>query len=271
MRDVIVPFGDTHCGSTLGLCTPIAELSDSIHTASPGQMALYNYWLEIWDEIITPLKKKDRLHVVANGDMVDGDHHNTPQIFTRRDVDQANIVVSLLTPIRNRAAELYMIAGTPSHVGINAEKWLAQELAAHGKTVLPKLELEVQGVRFFFAHRGPNPGIREHTLGDSIRRQLRDEFLRAMRYGYEPAHYYCWSHYHQSPPPETLTMMYKGKEHTMTGMVLPAWQLCTEYGHGIQKGPSISHIGMRWFEVVDGVVTMHSRIDVRDETRRVKA
>jgi hypothetical protein len=271
-RDIIVPFGDTHCGSTLGLCTPRVVLSDEgEYRASKAQLALHKYWLSIWGEILASLGKDDRLHVIANGDLVDGDHHNTPQIFTRRDVDQANIIIDLLTPIRNQAEQLYIIAGTTSHVGIDAERYIAQELAAYDKTVLPKLELEVQGIRFRFAHHGPNPGTREHTIGDGIRRELRNEYLQALRHGVDPAHYYIWSHYHQSPPAETITMMHNGNEHTMTGVVLPAWQLCTEYAHRVQKGASISHIGMRWFEVVDGAVTMHSRIDIRDETRRVRA
>ena len=271
MRDIIVPFGDTHCGSTLGLCTNRVELSDEgEYRASKAQKAMRKYWERIWADILASMDKDDRLHIVANGDLVDGDHHGTPQIFTRRDIDQANLAVALLAPIRNRAAEMYIIAGTTSHVGINAEQIIAQELGAHRRRVLPKLELEVQGIRFYFAHHGPNPGGREHTMGDSIRRQLRDEFYRALRYGNTPADYYVWSHYHRSPPPEQITMQASG-EHTMTGVVLPAWQLCTEYGHRVQKGPSISHIGMRWFEVEDGAVTMHKNIDVRDETVRVKA
>ena len=272
MRDIIVPFGDTHCGSTLGLCTERVILSDEgEYRASKGQKALLKYWQNTWADIIRSLEPGDRLHVVANGDLVDGDHHGTPQIFTRRDVDQANVAIDLLAPIRNHAAELYIIAGTTSHVGINAEQIVAQELSAYGGRVLPKLMLDVQGIRFFFAHHGPNPGTREHTLGDPIRRELRNEYLSALRYGNDPAHYYAWSHYHRSPPPETITMVHKGAEHTMTGVVLPAWQLCTEYGHRVQKGASISHVGMRWYEIVDGIVTMHSRIDIRDETRRVKA
>lgn len=278
MRDIIVPFGDTHCGSTLGLCTPKVGLTDGgEYRASKAQKAMHKFWLSAWDEIFSSAEavstnvERARIHVIANGDLVDGDHHNTPQIFTRRDADQANLAIDLFAPIRNRAENMYIIAGTPSHVGINAEQIIAKELAVHNRAVLPKLELEVQGKRFYFAHHGPNPGTREHTKGDSIRRQLRDEFYRSVAHGYKPADYYCWSHYHRSPPPETITMRADGKEHSMMGMVLPAWQLCTEYGHKVQKGPSISTIGLRWFEVVDGVVTMHSNIDVRDETVRIKA
>ena len=84
MKHIVVCVGDTHCGSTVGLCPPEGlELDDGgLYEPNKSQHWLWNNWVEAWAAIksVKRKNKKAKLHLILNGDLVDGDHHKTTQI-----------------------------------------------------------------------------------------------------------------------------------------------------------------------------------------------
>ena len=61
MKHIVVCLGDTHCGSTVGLCPPEGlELDDEgLYLPSKAQLWLWNNWEEAWAKIKS-VKRKNR-------------------------------------------------------------------------------------------------------------------------------------------------------------------------------------------------------------------
>lgn len=271
MRQILAVVSDLHQGSSVAVSPQrVEKLDGGYHQASELQLAMLEYYQKAWADIFN-IAGGDEVIVVANGDMVDGDHHDTYELWSHLVNDQVTAALYLLTPIFNRASRGFVMQGTSSHVidGATAEDWIASELGAHKKRSLPKLELTIQGQRFFFAHHGPSPGNTEHTLGDPIRRELKKQFFRALRYDKRPAHWYIWSHWHRCWH-ETVTMEYKNEPYRMHGIVTPAWQLHTKYVNRIEKGRSIADIGLIFFVIENGYVELFRILDRRDTTEVVE-
>src|SRR5690554_3562020 len=87
----VVCVSDLHCGSTVAVCPPTLHLDDGgEYHASDAQRWLWQLWREFWERVERERDRDDAdLYVVYNGDLVDGDHHNTPQIMSRNPVAQA--------------------------------------------------------------------------------------------------------------------------------------------------------------------------------------
>ncbi len=271
MRHVIAVVADMQVGSTVAICPRRVELIDGgIYQPSKAQASMLRYWDKCW-QLVYDAAGKDDLLLVANGDLVDGDHHNSYQLWSRRSNDQERAALDLLLEPRQKAKECYLVQGTATHVenGGSSEDRLAQELGAHRARSLHKLSLDVQGVRFLFAHHGPTPGRAEHTRGDAVRRELRNQFYAALRHGYEPPHVCVWSHQHRFIH-ETISMEYHGRMHVMHGYITPAWQLATQHIHRLERGPVLADVGLMWFVIEGGRMMWHIELDRRDTTEAVR-
>jgi len=160
---------DEHCRSTIGLIHPLGvPLSDGGHyTPSKGQHWLWTAWVRGWD-MVADLAEKHNAPVwwINNGDLVDGDHHNTPQIVSRDSVPEREIVRRVLdVPLGLNPERTFIIRGTESHVGPNAssEESIARALSdSYPVEVEPEtgnfswwhLMMEVEGVFVDVLHHG---------------------------------------------------------------------------------------------------------------------
>ena len=230
---------------------------------------MWKYWRASWRQI-KEVAGEDEIIWVNNGEPTDGDHHGTYQIWSKRRTDQFNAALECLLIPSQMATRSFFIRGTQAHSGpgFDVEDQIAQELGGWKLRSHKKIELTLQGNRFFFAHHGPSPGYRDHTWGDPIRRELRDQFNRAIKRGRMPPQYYVWAHYHQKAY-ETLTIEYKGEDFTMHGFIVPGWQLDTAYISRLKKGEDIFEIGLLYFIIEDGHVEHKWIVDRRDTTERV--
>ena len=96
LHTIVVVIGDLHCGSTVGLMPPFWQTSDNnIIIQNELQVLLWQQWLENW-HIIADLRLNNvtwpRLIIVHNGDAVEGDHHDTTQLITKRIDEQERIL-----------------------------------------------------------------------------------------------------------------------------------------------------------------------------------
>ena len=122
MTTVIAAVGDTHCGSTVGLCPPIYELNGQGHReANTIQKWLWRSWIDYWHRIDALVEQHNAdLWVVLNGDIVEGVHHGTTQVVSLRVDDMMNIALSVLEPRVRKAKHLFVTKGTEAHVGAGA-------------------------------------------------------------------------------------------------------------------------------------------------------
>ena len=173
--------GDLHCGSTVGLAHPGddgegVELDDGgFYQLSKGQRYLWACWEEVWQKVRSMARRK-RLHLIINGDQIDGDHHSTPQICSRLSGTQVSMALKALqTPLSLKPSAIHIMRGTPVHVGSSAqtEEGIARTLAAQGHPVIKdpdihtyssyRRRIDIEGVRLDVAHHG-RAGRLPHTF-----------------------------------------------------------------------------------------------------------
>jgi hypothetical protein len=259
MKHIVVCFGDLHCGSTVGLCPPEGvELDDGgLYMPSRGQEWLWDNWEESWDKIKS-VKRKNRdakLHLVCNGDAVDGDHHRTTQIFSSGEGQHVDCALETLrVPLALKPDSIHITRGTPAHVGraggleegmakaLKSQGWKVVEDPDTGTTSSYQRMIKFGNLRFDVKHHG-RMGRRAHTKGPYMRWYAQDVFFNYMMDGEDPPDIAIRSHFHQFAD--------SGRIHKVkTRLVaLPAWQLATEYVHRVAE--SLADIGLVWFEIDD--------------------
>ena len=259
MKHIVVCVGDTHCGSTVGLCPPEGlELDDEgLYLPSKAQNWLWNNWEEAWGKVKSVKRKnrKAKLHLILNGDLIDGDHHRTTQIATGlTGVHMRCAMESLRVPLALKPNTIHVLRGTPSHVGRagGSEEGIARALKAASWPVVGDPDtgmkssysrvIQVGNTRFDIKHHG-RMGRRAHTKGPYMRWFAQDIFFHHMMDGDDPPDVAIRSHFHQFAD--------SGRIHKIKtrAVALPAWQLATEYVHRVAE--SLADIGLVWFEVDD--------------------
>ena len=201
MKHIVVCFGDTHCGSTVGLCPPEGiPLDDGgLYMPNRGQEWLWNNWEEAWAKIKS-LKRKHRqakLHLVLNGDLTDGDHHRTTQIATGHEGVHVHCAMEVLrVPLALKPDSIHILRGTPAHVGRagGMEEGLAKALKGQGWKVIEDPDtgnassyhrlIKFGGLTFDVKHHG-RMGRRAHTKGPYIRWYAQDIFFNYLMDGEE--------------------------------------------------------------------------------------
>ena len=259
MKNIVVCVGDTHCGSTVGLCPPEGlELDDEgLYLPSKAQNWLWNNWEEAWGKVKSVKRKnrKAKLHLILNGDLIDGDHHRTTQIATGlTGVHMRCAMESLRVPLALKPNTIHVLRGTPSHVGRagGSEEGIARALKAASWPVVGDPDtgmkssysrvIQVGNTRFDIKHHG-RMGRRAHTKGPYMRWFAQDIFFNHIMDGDDPPDVAIRSHFHQFAD--------SGRIHKIKtrAVALPAWQLATEYVHRVAE--SLADIGLVWFEVDD--------------------
>lgn len=242
-RDVWAITSDQHCGSTLGLCSPEGVSLDDggWYMPSEAQRALYSCWMDYWAQVALKVGKDDRLYVVVNGDLLDGDHHNTPQIISKNlPATQHRIALDVFElPLSLRPSAFFVIRGTEVHVGKSAgnEEALAEALGAEqtpgGNYSWWHLEVESNGVRMDFAHHG-RMGQRPWTKMGGVSTLAAEIMLSCVEHESPIPDLVLRSHYHRWADSD---------ENYRTRVIqLPGWQLSTGYVYRIAPR-SIPSIG----------------------------
>jgi len=228
-----------------------------MYEPNKSQRWLWDNWEKAW-AVIRSVKRKNRkakLHLVLNGDLIDGDHHRTTQIASGlTGVHVRCALESLRVPLALKPSTVHILRGTPSHVGRagGSEEGIAQALSAEGWNVIKDPDtgkrssysrlIQIGPVLFDIKHHG-RMGRRAHTKGPYIRWFAQDIFFNYMMDHEEPPDVAVRSHFHQFAD--------SGRIHKVKtrAVALPAWQLATEYVHRVAE--SLADIGLVWFEIDD--------------------
>ena len=209
-RVKIAVVGDLHCGSTVALCPDRILLDDGgAYEASTAQRWLWQCWTDYWQAVDEDRREGHQLYLIFNGDMVDGDHHNTPQILSRNPEAQAAVLsAALAVPLALDPDRLFVVRGTEVHVGAGgaSEEGVARRWRTDGLPVVPDPESgtaswwhfrgEIQGVRLDVTHHG-RTGHREHTRANAANLHAHDILLSHVKAGDPPPHLCLRAHYHR--------------------------------------------------------------------------
>lgn len=211
MTVVLACVSDVHAGSTLALCPPSIKLDDGgEYHASKAQRWLWQSWLEYWDRVKSVQHQhKAQLYTVFNGDLVEGDHHQTSQILSRNPNAQAAVVnAAMAVPLGMKPDRIFIVRGTEAHVGssASAEERIADGLRRDKRPIEgdPETEtaswwhlrLDVYKTRIDVTHHG-RTGQREHTRASAAVLHAHDIFLAHAKHGDRHPDLALRAHYHK--------------------------------------------------------------------------
>lgn len=224
---LLVILSDLHAGSTVALMPPSFEtLEGQTIEQSPMQKWLWECWLKC-NKWIDGIVGKDPHALVLNGDMIEGIHHHSKQVFSPDTNDHVEAAIHILRDRATKAASSFVIRGTECHTS-NTEIVIgkALKLAVNEDTGLPawdKLFLDVAGVRCVFQHH-ITTSVRPWTEGTGLASQAASEKLEAIDNDEIAPRVICCAHRHkygQFSNGRTLTI------------VSPPWQMLTRHGHKV--------------------------------------
>lgn len=206
-KAVVAVVGDLHVNSTLGLCADHGVMLDDGGRYMPSKVQLWMWekWRDYIDAVESAVIAAGRppLYVIFNGDLVDGDHHNTSQIISRNMEIQRRACFDVIDPLlKLEPANTFVVRGTEAHVGGAAadEEAIALDIGSvpdpsRGSSSWYQLRAKLGGVTFDVTHHG-SIGRLPWTIGNILNRTAVEEVLRAAKQGDRPADVMIQNHNH---------------------------------------------------------------------------
>lgn len=129
---LIVIISDLHVGSSIGLCSEKGMTLDDggIYKPSKIQAGIYKCF-QRFVEMAKAVKAETKI-LVINGDLVDGDHHNTVALASNNIQTQEAAAIGILKPVAAFFDRVYVVRGTEAHTGPGAasDERIAQAIGA---------------------------------------------------------------------------------------------------------------------------------------------
>lgn len=223
----LVIISDLHSGSTESLLHPdfITEKGLPI-----GQTAIAAWFWECWKighSWLSGIVNPKEYALILNGDLIEGNHHGTQEIWSVSTRDHAKAAEELLTEPSRRAAKTFIVRGTECHVN-GTENSIAKAIHAevnpeHGQPNWDHLLLDVCGVRVSVRHHFPAT-TRSYLEASQHSIQIGNATNEAVRAGDIAPRVLIGAHRHRTG-------------HYCDGnrltVVTGAWQGLTRHGHKV--------------------------------------
>lgn len=241
-------ISDPHIGSDEALLHPdfVTEKGQPI-----GQNPVMAWFWECWQighrwlsEIVNPKEYA----LILNGDLIEGNHHRTTEIWHPDTRNQVKAAKEILGPVARRAAKTYVVRGTECHVG-GSEISIADYLEAEkhpttGSRYWDHLRADICGVRMSVRHHFPATS-RSYLEASQHSIQLGNAVNEAVRRGGVAPQVLIGAHRHRTGH------FCDGNRLTV---VTGAWQALTRHGHKVVPDgvPCPSIYILDWRDVRDG-------------------
>ena len=241
----IVQLGDIHAGSTLSVMPESFLTTDGNPVGQNKlQKAIWSHWLKMraW---LTERIGGEPYAVILMGDMIEGKHHRTQQIWTESPSEQIEAACQVLEPVCEPARAVFGIRGTECHVGQDRESvvyyrmgvGLSSDGRYHGEH---HLRLRV-GSHLFSAAHHIGATSRSYLEASGLGIAMGAEMLEAMMGDESVADVYLRAHRHR----------YGYFANSSAALcVSPAWQALTNHGHKVVTGARVE-VGCVLWDVSD--------------------
>lgn len=259
IRKVIV-ISDLHAGSTYGIMPP------NFHTKEGNEIGLNDvqkwYW-ECWEDCwkwAYELIGDEEWSVVLNGDMIDGYHHGTKEVWSNDESDHGIAAYHLLKDKISGATSIFLTEGTEVHTK-GHEHALAYQLDSKGLNVVrpnatsgawTTLRVEFGGTVCKFDHH-IGTTARPYLEASQLSIAMGAERVEAARAGHRVPKVYGRAHRHKF-----------GHFDDGYGMMFttPPWQALTRFGRKVVPHaiPQAGFIILDWEGIDDGVPVLHKRL-----------
>jgi hypothetical protein len=244
----LVIISDLHLGSDESILQPdfVTEKNQPIGQ-TPIAKWLYECW-QIGHQWLSGVVNPKEYALILNGDMIEGNHHRTTEIWSPDTRNHAKAAKELLAPVARRAGKIFMVAGTECHVG-GTELSIGKDLGAEvnpetGQPIWQHLCLDIAGVRVSVRHHFPATS-RSYLEASQYSIQLGNAVNEAVRAGDVAPRVLIGAHRHR-----TGYFVDGNRLAAVTG----AWQGLTRHGHKVVPDgrPCPSIICLDWREKEDG-------------------
>lgn len=238
IRNIVI-ISDLHAGCRMALCPPEGAALDGggRYVCSALQLKLWAIWRDFWDVWVPAATKGEDFAVVANGDLVDGVHHNSTTQISHDLEDQADISYALLAPVVDLCkGKFYCVRGTDAHVGQSGvdEEKLAKRLGAvksdTGNRSRFELWLKMEKRLIHFAHHIGSSGSAAYETS-AVMRELAEMYADSARWGNQVPDIIVRSHRHRH-----IEVRVPTKNGYGIAFVTPGWQLRTPFSYRIPGG-----------------------------------
>lgn len=224
----IVLISDLHVGSTKAVL-PLGFKTKEGNEIWPN--AVQKWLVECWvrmQDYVESVVGKDKYVLVFNGDLIEGIHHGTKEVWSPELGDQVAACIELLTPLAKRAEKTYVVRGTECHTN-NHEQTVAQQIGAEanpdadGLHSFDRLTLDLNGVRCVFRHH-VSQTTRRYLGGSQLSVHLAEEQLEAANNGEQIPRVVCFGHQHKF-------RLYQ--DDNGLALICPPWQGMTRHCHKV--------------------------------------
>lgn len=206
--------GDLHVGSRVAL-------APKPHRANETQAALGRAWDEMLGRA-AKLAQGHRLVLALGGDLVEGFHHGSTEVWAADEDEMRAAALGLLAPLTARADRVIAVTGTEAHAGRlgQDDRVIAREL---GATILrPGQDVMVGGRWLDWQHHGGRVGSLPWTMEDGMRGIAKTAHWSAVEEHVVPPALVMRHHLHQMPP----AALYRETWAAVCG----CWQGVTAFG-----------------------------------------
>lgn len=246
-------ISDLQTNSTVAVCPPLINLDDGgTYHASRLQRQLWNDYTDFRDRLQSAKGNGD-LYLIFNGDVHDGDHHQTAQIITRNRATMQRIAIETLEPYAKIADKMFMVRGTEVHTGKSAEmeEDIARDLGfqKNGDNYSWwHFIAEFMTKKFDIAHHtsmGSTPAGR----GNASNKLAVETIFEYANAGKQPPDFVIRAHVHRYSD--------SFDNYRTRAVILPCWQYRTGFAHRIATGklPSIGGVFIELEENKDPQLT----------------
>lgn len=249
MKTAVIVISDTHVNSTKALAPPRIQLDDEqTVTPSPFQKRLWKAYQKFVTEARADTEGYERV-VVLNGDLGELDtKRRSYQIITPNKATILEMTIDALTDIAELGDRLYVVRGTPAHIGKSG--WLEEAVAKNFEHAVPyslkvmshwHLKGKVNGVGLDIAHHGQTSGYPQNRNAAADRlahRTWQDYIVRGER----PPQIVVRSHMHHK---------LMGDWQQTNVFFTPCWQGHTDFTYRIGAENDNSDIGGLVFKIED--------------------
>lgn len=224
---VIVVLSDLHVGSTKALMPPAVTPVEGVEVRQNAiQAYLWTCWIRA-QNYIDSVVGDHPFTLVLNGDLTEGIHHGTKEIWSTSVEDQVRVAYDVLEPLASKASKVFVVRGTECHTN-NMEVELGAKLGAvqNPELKIPafdRLTISAHGTICVFRHHISTSG-RRSSSASALSANLAEEQLEAAVNGERLPQVLVCSHRHKPG-------IYRDEKGMV--MVTPAWQFLTRHGHKV--------------------------------------
>jgi len=240
----IIAISDTHVGSTVGLCPKhgLSVPDGGWYQPNKFQETLMRYYDDFWGKFVPRMiKGAKKVVIVLNGDLIDGDHHQTINIATPSTDKQREGAIEIFEPLK-KFGSIFVTKGTEAHSGpgSEAEEAIAKRLGCAQNEVGEYSQwqhwIDLDNVIFQFAH---HIGVTSSAAYESSApmREMVAGLVEAAQWGRGLPDVFVRSHRHRFIPLSIPSI--RGRIHSV---ITPGWQLRTPFVERIDR-MRMPHIG----------------------------